>query len=104
MKANEMFHQQDMEMFAMVNERTAARRKRREELELACIAQAEPVEYDRTIKFRAVSGSLIRMSVGLVLLGGITRGLVDPVFGATVAAGCGLWAWGYWGRNRYGNG
>lgn len=104
MKANEMFDQQDMEMFAMVNEKTAARRKRREALELACIEQAEPIVDNRVTKLCAFGGATVRMSVGLVVLGGIARGLVDPGFAVAVAAGCALWAWGYWRRNRYGNG
>ena len=102
MNAKQSFDQQDREMFCMVNEKTAARRKRREELELACIEQAELPTERRSVTLQAMGGAVIRAGMGGVILGGITRGLVDPAFGIAMTAVCCIWAVGYWQRNRYG--
>jgi hypothetical protein len=102
MKANQNFHQQDMEMFAMVNEKTAARRRRREALELACIEEAElPVVQNNGLQIAA--GVTVRGGLGLIVAGGVVRGLVDPVFGIVMTAMCLIWAWGYCRRSRNGN-
>ena len=86
----------------MVNEKTAARRKRREELEMACIEQAEAPVARRSVMLQAMGGTVIRMGLGGVIVGGITRGLVNPMFGLAMAGVCCIWAVGYWRRNRHG--
>lgn len=103
MKANQNFHQQDMEMFRMVNERTAARRQRREEMQLACVAAVNDPVVVRGQNLKAASGAAARVSVGLVVLGGVVRGLVVPGFGFAVAAVCVAWGLVHFRRNRYGN-
>ena len=89
-------------MFAMVNERTAARRKRREELELACIEQGEVPAVQSRMGIDAVLGIAVRGGMGLLTVAGISRGMVDPGFGLVLVGVSALWAWLYCRRCRRG--
>ena len=89
-------------MFAMVNERTAARRKRREELELACIEQGGAPTVRPRMVMNVVVGAAIRGGMGLLTVAGISRGMVDPGFGLVLVGVSALWAWLYCRRCRRG--
>lgn len=103
MKANQTFHQQDMEMFAMVNEKTALRRQRREEMELACVTPVEDPLMIRRQNLSAAGGAALRVAWGLVILGGVARDLMNPLFGFCMATISFLCGWVHWRRNSYGN-
>lgn len=102
MKANQNFHQQDVEMFKMVNEKTALRRQRREEMELACVAAVDDPMVIRGQNLRAAGGASVRVAWGLVILGGVARGLMNPWFGFALAAVSIVCGWYHWRRCRYG--
>lgn len=51
-------------------------------------------------QMKRIGAAAIRAGVGLIFLGGMTRGLMEPGFAVLVALACAIWAWVSWKRGR----
>lgn len=89
--------QADEEVFRMVN-RNHARRSEEPGAE-AIPAEVLREGYEermverRCAKLKQITNAGWRAAFGLVFLGAIVRGLIDPGFGAVLAGFCFAWAW-----------
>ena len=88
----------DFELEKMTNTATAARRQA-----MAKAQQADPIAKPaekRSKKMKLFFEVAVRLGIGLVFLGAITRAWIEPVFGLSVAVACFVWAYGQFLRNR----
>lgn len=97
----------DREVEQMVNPNTAYRRRLAEEkaMENQSVfprTATQALEWQvQKQKLRRILGALGRCGVGLVFIGGMNHGLMDPVFAVVMALICVVWGLGSLKRNCY---
>lgn len=96
----------DTEVIQMVNANTAYRRRLAEEAKNLAVfphrVTREEMFELRKYQLKRVCAAGIRGGIGLVFIGAMVRGLMDPGFALTVAGACVLWALWTYRRGAYG--
>ena len=92
--------EREEDLFARINEHTAARRKMAEaERRERYLYVEEPVREPLSRRdLRKIGGILVRVLMAAVFAGAAARGWCGPEFGAAGAFACILWAVGRWRR------
>lgn len=100
---DEVFDQQDQEVIAMTNDRNgrvAAKKvvfiPQPELQNLEQMYQCVQGKQENRAQLKKVGATLFKVGAGLIFIGGMARGLVDPGFALMAALCCAAWAMAGW--------
>ncbi|MBP1581693.1 MAG: hypothetical protein J6A26_04795 [Oscillospiraceae bacterium] len=85
--------EKDREVETMVNQAVAARRASGEVVQIyRDVPEEKPVFETRWDNLRRIGSVGVRVLIGLMFIGAIVRGLINPILGGILAAACIPWA------------